>query len=177
MDSITYSFEAEGRWGSYSGTIVVAMASEHARAAYLACDFLHSYLTRDGGVVPPDAQYGDLTEGNFLTSDAIAGMLAKLRGRSFNQVLDELPKRDEGYPPDPASMPMWDTAVDRLKNVHAHGWEAARPLPPTDDDLPSELRSSLSLVVALTVEFAAETDKSARQLARLLRDAAAAEMR
>jgi hypothetical protein len=153
------------------------MASEQARAAYLACEFLHAYLTRDGGVVPPDAQYGELTEGNVLTSDAIAGMLAKLRGRSFNQVLDELPKRDEGYPPAAASTPTWDTAVERLKHVHIHGWEAARPQLSSEDDLPSEFRSSLNLVVALTIEFAAETDKSARQLARLLRDAAAAEMR
>ena len=153
------------------------MASEQARAAYLACDFLHAYLTRDGGVVPPDAQYGELTEGSFLTSDAIAGMLAKLRGRSFNQVLDELPKRDEGYPPDSASTPTWESAVDRLKSVHVHGWEAVRLALPSDDDPPSAFRSSLNLVVALTIEFSAETDKSARQLARLLRDAAAAEMR
>src|SRR5262245_27768228 len=88
---------------------------------------LHAYLTRDGGVVPPDAKYGELTEGNVLTSDAIAGMLAKLRGRAFNQVLDELPKRDEGYPPAAAATPTWDTAVERLKHVHIHGWEAARP--------------------------------------------------
>jgi len=60
-----------------------------------------TYLTRDGGLVPADAQFVELTEGNFLTSDAIAEMLAKRRGRSFNQVLDGLPRRDEGYPPDP----------------------------------------------------------------------------
>jgi hypothetical protein len=158
-------------------SIVAAMASEQACVVHLACDFLHSYLTHDGVLVPSDAQFVELTEGNFLTADAIAGMLAKLRGRSFDQVLDELPKRDEGYPPDPAAESMWATAVAQLKNVHVYGWEAARPHPPRDYDLPTAFRSSFSLVVALAVEFAAETDKSARQLAKLLRDAAAAEMR
>jgi len=156
---------------------VAAMATEQARVVQLACDFLHSYMTRDGGLVPSDAQYVELTEGNFLTADAIAGMLAKLRGRSFNQVLDELPKRDEGYPPDPAATAMWATAVAQLKNVHVHGCKAARPQPPRDYALPTAFRSSFNLVVALAIEFAAETDKSARQLAKLLRDAAPAEMR
>jgi hypothetical protein len=156
--------------------IVAAMATEHARVVHLACDFLHSYLTRDGGLVPSDAQFLDLTEGNFLTADAIAGMLAKLRGRSFNQVLDELPRRDEGYPPDPAAASLWATAVAQLKNVHVYGWKAARPQPPRDYDLPTAFRSSFNLVVALAIEFAAETDKSAGQLAELLKDSAAAEM-
>ena len=152
------------------------MASEQARVVHSACDFLHSYLTRDGVLIPSDMQYVELTEGNVLTSDAVAGMLAKLRGRSFNQVLDELPKRDEGLPPDSTAAPAWDTALDHLKYVHANGWEAARSDRSTVDDPPAAFRSSFNLVVALTIEFAAETDKSARQLARLLRDAAAAEM-
>jgi hypothetical protein len=137
------------------------MATEQSHVVHLACDFLHSYLTRDGGLVPTDGQFVELTEGNFLTSDAIAGMLAKLRGRSFNQVLDELPRRDEGYPPDPAATSLWATAVAQLKNVHVYGWTAARPHPPRDYDLPTAFRSSFNLVVALAVEFAAETDKSA----------------
>jgi hypothetical protein len=152
------------------------MASEQARVVHLACDFLHSYLTRDGVLIRSDLPYAELTEGNVLTSDAVAGMLAKLRGRSFNQVLGELPKRDEGFPPDSAGAPMWDAAVDHLKYVHDHGWEAARSDQPTHDPQVA-FGASLNLVVALTIEFAAETDKSARQLARLLRDAAAAEMR
>lgn len=152
------------------------MASEQARVVHLACDFLHSYLTRDGVLIRSDLPYAELTEGNVLTSDAVAGMLAKLRGRSFNQVLDELPKRDEGFPPDSTTAPMWDAAVDHLKYVRVHGWEAARSDQATDDPQ-AAFGASLNLVVALTIEFAAETDKSARQLARLLRDAAAAEMR
>ena len=152
------------------------MASEQARVVHLACDFLHSYLTRDGVLIRSDLPYAELTEGNVLTSDAVAGILAKLRGRSFNQVLDELPKRDEGFPPDSTAAPMWDAAVDHLKYVHDHGWEAARSDQPTHDPQ-AAFGASLNLVVALTIEFAAETDKSARQLARLLRDAAAAEMR
>jgi hypothetical protein len=153
------------------------MAVDQARVVHLSCDFLHSYLTRDGGLAPPDTRFVELTEGNFLTSDAVAGMLAKLRGRSFNHVLDELPKRDEGYPPHSAAAPTWETTVDRLKYVHLHGWAAARPQPSSDDDRLAAFRGSFNLVVALTIEFAAETDKSARQLTRLLRDAAAAEMR
>jgi hypothetical protein len=113
------------------------MATEQDRVVHLACDFLHAYMTRDGGLVPCDAQFVELTEGNFLTSDVIAGMLAKLRGRSFDQVLDGLPKRDEGYPPDPAATSMWATAVAQLKNVHVYGCKAARPQPPRDYDLPT----------------------------------------
>src|SRR5262245_21650030 len=152
------------------------MAAEQARVVHLACDFLHSYLTRDGVLIPSDLQYVELTEGNVLTSDAVAGMLAKLRGRSLNQRLDQLPTRDERFPPDSTAPPTWDTAVDQLKRVHANGWEAARPDPSSEDDPRAAFRASFNLVVALTIEFAAETDKSARQLARLLRDAAAAEM-
>ena len=152
------------------------MAAEQARVVHLACDFLHSYLTRDGVLIPSDLQYVELTEGSVLTSDAVAGMLAKLRGRSFNQVLDELPKRDEGFPPDSTATPTWDAAIDQLKHVHVNGWEAARPDLSAERDPRAAFRASFSLVVALTIEFAAETDKSARQLARLLRDAAAAEM-
>ena len=121
------------------------MASEQARVVHLACDFLHSYLTRDGVLIRSDLPYAELTEGNVLTSDAVAGMLAKLRGRSFNQVLDELPKRDEGFPPNATAAPMWDSAVDHLKYVHVHGWEAARSDQATGDPQ-AAFGASLNLV-------------------------------
>lgn len=56
---------------------------------HLACDFLHSYLIRGGPVpVPSDEQLVQLTDGNFLAADALSGMLAKLFGKTFDQVLD-----------------------------------------------------------------------------------------
>jgi len=59
------------------------------------------------------------------------------------------------------------------EECHLYGCKAARPYPPRDYDLPTAFRSSFNLVVALAIEFAAESDKSAGQLAELLRDAAA----
>ena len=68
------------------------------------------------------------------------------------------------------------TAVDQARVVHL-SCDFLHSYLTRDDDRLAAFRSSFNLVVALTIEFAAETDKSARRLARLLRDAAAAELR
>lgn len=55
---------------------------------HLACDFLYAYLGGDGEhPVPSDAQFAELTVGNFLASEAVAGMLAALFEKTVGEVV------------------------------------------------------------------------------------------
>ena len=142
---------------------------------HLACDLLHSYLGRESnGPIPSDARLAELTEGNVLTADALTGIIAGLLGSTFDQVLDELPERDEGYPPDPVAMPKWDTTIDQLKYLHSHDSQDRRATPRAHD-MRTAFRSWFNLVVALNNALAAATNSTPQQAARLLRDAAAAD--
>lgn len=60
--------------------------------------------------------------GNLLAAETLVGILAKLRGKTFNRALDDLLARDEGYPPGPAGGYLWETGVHRLRFLHAHSW-------------------------------------------------------
>ena len=150
------------------------MRPEQARAAHLAYDRLCQFL--DAGVaalVPTVAEFAELTYGSFLVAENLVGILAKLRGMTFDQALDALPERDEGYPPGTPARYTWETAVYRLKYLHAHSWQR-RPEQSQVNDLPTACRGSFSLVVAAVMEVAAETNKTAPELAGQLRDAASA---
>ena|SRR5262245_19796589 len=152
------------------------MTPEQARSMHLACDFLYAYVAHDGQDVVPNAeQFVELTDGNYLAADALAGMLAKLFGKTFDQVLDELVERDEGCPPDSVAKPLWDDTVEQLKYLHDREWEA-RPEPPGSSELSRAFRSSFNLVVALNCAFATATQNPPSQTAGILRDAAAGEM-
>jgi hypothetical protein len=120
-----------------------------------------------------DAALVELTYGNFLAAETLAGILSRLRGKTFDQVLDDLPARDEGYPPGPAAKYMWETAIYQLRYLHAHSWQR-RPEPSHVYDPPTAFRSSFNLVVAAVIEVAAETQTTAHRLTGKLRDAAAA---
>ena len=153
------------------------MTPEQARAVHLAYDRLYEYVNSGAmALLSSEAELLELTYGNFLAAETLAGILAKLRGTTFDRVLRDLPERDEGYPPGPAAKYMWETAIHRLRHLHTHSWQH-RPEPAHTYSLPTTLRSSFNLVVASVVEVAAETETTSRQLAALLRDAAAAEMR
>ena len=153
------------------------MTPDQARAAHLAYDRLHNYMSTGGmGHLSSEDELVELTYGNFLAAETLAGILAKLRGTTFDHVLNDLPERDEGYPPGPAAKYMWETAVHRLRHLHAHTWQR-RPDTLHTYSLSTALRSSFNLVVASVIEVATETKTTSRQLAALLRDAAAAEMR
>ena len=147
------------------------MSPDQARAAArLAYDFVYHYLDGDGGgLVPTNAQFVELTDGNFRASDHLAGRLAMLRKTTFDEVLDDLHERDEGYPPDPAA-PMWDTTVDMLKYVHAHSWQQL-PQPSPAYDVATACRSSFNLVIALVIEYADQTGSMPADAAKQLRDA------
>jgi hypothetical protein len=148
------------------------MTPEQARAVQRAYDRLHDYLSLDGtAAVPSETELEELTYGNFLVAETLTGILAKLRGKSFDQVLDDLPKRDEGYPPGPGAGYMWETAISRLRYLHAHSWQR-RPKPAHTHNLATTFRSSFNLVVAAVTEVASETQTTARRLAILFRDAA-----
>ena len=152
------------------------MTPEQARAVHLAYDRLYEYVNSGAmGLLASEDDLVELTYGNFLAAETLAGILAKLRGTTFDRVLHDLPERDEGYPPGPAAKYMWETAIHRLRTLHAHSWQR-RPEPPHHHNLSTTLRSSFNLVVASVIEVAAETRTTSRQLAALLRDAAAAEM-
>ena len=154
--------------------VLPTVMPEQARAAHLAYDRLCQYL--DSGVasfVPSVAEFVELTYGNFLVAETLVGVLATLRGKTFDQVLEELPERDEGYPPGPAARYGWETAVYRLGHLHARSWRR-RPESSQLYDLPTACRGSFNLVVAAVMEVAAETNKAAPEVAGLLKDAASA---
>ena len=152
------------------------MTPEQARAAHLAYDHLGRYLSSDVAAdVPPDEALEELTYGNLLAAETLVVILAKLRGKTFDQVLDDMPECDEGHPPGPAVTNLWETAVYQLRYLHARSWQR-RPQPPRIHNRYSACRGSFNLVVAAVFEVAAQTQTEASQLAGMLRDAAAASM-
>lgn len=153
------------------------MTPLRARAEHLAYDRLYRYLCSDvADPVPSYAELDELTYGNLIAAETLAGILAKLRRRTFDQVLDDLPERDEGYPPGPAAGYMWETSVYQLRFMHAHSWRYRRE-GLQGCDLPTAFRGSFNLVVSSVAEVAAETKTTTRQVACVLRDAAGVEMR
>lgn len=139
----------------------------------LSSYFLQFYLAAGGNVPPPaDRALIDLTDGNYLLANAVIGMLAPLRRKSFDEVLDELPARDEGFPDHASATPMWATTVDQLRYAHANGWQST-PQPSTIYDLPTTFRNSFNLAVAVTLEFAAQTKQAPADVAKTFADAVA----
>jgi hypothetical protein len=162
--------------GSAALTVGTArpMTPEQARAVYHAYDRLYHYLSPDGTTtVPPESEFEELTHGNFLVAETLTGILAKLRGKTFDQVLDDLPARDEGYPPGAGASYMWETGIYRLRFLHAHTWQR-RPEPAHVYNLATTFRISFNLVIAAVIEVASETQTTAPRVASLFRDAAAA---
>ena len=149
------------------------MTPEQARAARIAYNRLYNYLSAGAAPkVPSEAELEYAIFGNFLATDTLLVILARLRGKTFDQVLAELPERDEGHPPGPGASYMWETAVHQLRYMHARSWQR-RPEPGYTYSLPITFRSSFNLAVAAAIEVAAETQTSTRQLIGTLRDAAA----
>ena len=138
----------------------------------LSGNFLHSYLAGVGSPQPStDQEILDLIGGNFLLANSVIGMLAPLRRKSVDEVLDELPARDEGFPHHPSATPMWATTVDLLRYARASGWQQMPQLSLVYD-VPTALRNSFNLAVAVTFEFAAQTGQPPAYVARILADAA-----
>jgi hypothetical protein len=149
------------------------MTRDQARKVKLSGNFLHSYLTTGGNMLAPtDQEILDLIDGNFLLANAVIGMLAPLRRKSFDEALDELPPRDEGFPQHAAATPMWATTVDLLRYARGSGWQQM-PQPSLVYDVPTALRSSFNLAVAVTYEFAAQTGQPPANVAKTFADAAA----
>jgi len=147
------------------------MTRDQARKVNLSGNFLHSYLGGFGNVLSPaDREVVDLTEGNFLLANAVIGMLAPLRRKSFDEVLDELPPRDEGFPDHPAATPMWATTVDLVRYALGNGWQMPRPS--SVYNVPTALRNAFNLAVAVTYEFAAQTGISPPDVAKTFAAAA-----
>ena len=73
-------------------------------------------------MVLPNAQFPQLIDGNFRASEDLAGTLAQVGETTFDQVLNDLPARDEGYPPEPAT-PMLQSTIGQLKCMRAHNWQ------------------------------------------------------
>jgi hypothetical protein len=149
------------------------MNREQARRVKLSGNFLYAYIAGVRKELPPtDQELLDLTEGNFLLANAVIGMLAPLRRKSFDEVLDELPRRDEGFPEHAAATPMWLTTVDQLRYAHGNGWQQMPP-PSRVYDAPTAFRNSFNLAVAVTYEFAAQTRQPPADVAKIFADAAA----
>jgi hypothetical protein len=148
------------------------MTREHARKVKLSGDFLHSYLGGIGNRLPStDQEFIDLTEGNFLLANAVVGMLAPLRRKSVDDVLDDLPPRDERLPDDGAAIPLWATTVDLLRYARGNGWQQL-PQPSAIYDAATAFRNSFNLAVALTCEFAAQIRQPPADIAKTFADAA-----
>jgi len=57
---------------------------------------LYRYLCSDiAAPVPSDAELEELTYGNLLAAETLAVILARLRGKTFDQVVDDLPEHDD----------------------------------------------------------------------------------
>lgn len=152
------------------------MTPDHARKMHLSSILLHSYLAADGSRPPPaDEELADLADGNLLLADTVVGMLAQLRSSTFDHVLDTVPERDERYPDDEASTPMWATTVDMLKLVHASGWQK-QPEISSVYDVHTAFRSSFNLAGAATFELAQLIRQSPIAAAKMMIDMAAQEM-
>ena len=152
------------------------MRPEQARKVNLSAMFLHSYFVADGGsLVPTEAEFVDLADGNLLLADSVTGALAQLTGQTFDQVLDNVPERDERFPDDESATPMWATTIDMLKFVHASDWQQ-KPDISTAYDFPTAFRSSFNLAVATTFVFAEKTRQSPIAAAKMFADLAEREM-
>lgn len=148
------------------------MTREQARKVKLSGNFLHAYLGGFGTALPPtDQELLDLIDGNFLLANAVISMLAPLRRKSFDEVLDELPLRDEGVPDHPAATPLWATTVDLVRYARGSGWTQMPQLSRVYD-MPTALRNSFNLAVAVTFEFAAQTGQPPADVAKTFADAA-----
>src|SRR5262245_2716607 len=170
-------FRGRGACGGVGRGCVDVMTPLQARAVRRAYDTLYGYVCSDvAAPVPSYAELEELTYGNLLDAETLAVILAKLRGKSFDQILDDLPERDEGCPPGPAAGYMWETSVYQLRLLHAHSWRYRRERLQVFD-LPTAFRGSFNLMVSALVEVAAETKTTTRQLVCVLRDAAAVERR
>jgi hypothetical protein len=146
---------------------------DQARKVKLSGNFVHSYIAGVGNGLPPaDQELIDLTAGNLLLANAVIGMLAPLRRKSFDEVLDELLPRDDGFPRHVAATPMWATTVDLLRYAHGTGWQQMPP-PSRICDLPTTFRNSFNLALAATFEFAAQTGQPPVDVAKTFADAAA----
>jgi hypothetical protein len=149
------------------------MTRDQARKMNLSGNFLHSYLAGVGNALPStDQELIDLTDGNLLLANAVIGMLAPLRRKSFDEVLDELPPRDEGIPDHAAATTMWATTVDLLRYAHGNGWHQTTQ-PTRVCNVPTAFRNALNLAVAVTYEFAARTGHPPATVAKIFADAAA----
>jgi hypothetical protein len=148
------------------------MTRDQARKLRLSGAFLTSYIAGAGDVLPPpNRELIDLTDGNFLLASAVIGMLAPLRRKSFDEVLDDLPARDEGFPDNPAATPMWATTLDILRYARGNGWQNL-PYPTSIYDMPTAFRNSFNLAMVVTFEFAARTGQPPAYVAKTFADAA-----
>ncbi|HYJ68597.1 MAG TPA: hypothetical protein VEX15_13155 [Nocardioidaceae bacterium] len=148
------------------------MTRDQARKLKLSGNLLHSYL---GGtwteLSPTDQDLLDLIDGNFLLANAMLSMLAPLRRKSVDEVLDELSPRDEGIPDHPAAKPLWATTVDLVRDARGSGWMQMPQLSRVYD-LPTALRNSFNVAVAVTFEFAAQAGHPPADVAKIFADAA-----
>ena len=150
------------------------MVPEQARAAHLAYDRLYQYLNADiAALIPPDAELEELTYGNLVAAQTLVEILARIRGKTFDQVLADLPERDVGSPPRRAGSYMWQSAIYLLRYLHARSWQRRLELSRIHD-LPMAYRGSFNLAVAAVAEVAAETKQPGRAIIGRLRDAASA---
>lgn len=149
------------------------MTRNQSRKVKLSGNFLHSYIAGFGNEPPSNGQEViDLIDGNFLLASAVIGMLAPLRRKSFDEVLDQLPPRDEGVPASPAATLRWATTVDLLRYARRNGWRQI-PQPSRVYDVPTAFRNSFNLAVSATFEFAAQTGQHPADVAKTFADAAA----
>lgn len=149
------------------------MTRDQARKMTLSGNFLHSYFAGVGHELPStDQELIDLSDGNLLLANAVIGMLAPLRRKSFDEVLDELPPRDEGFPEHAAPTTMWATTIDLLRYAHGNGWQQTTQ-PTRVCDVPTAFRNAFNLAVAIIYEFAAQTGQPPATVAKTFADAAA----
>jgi len=152
------------------------MTRDQVRKVHSSGTLLHSYLVADGtGSAPSEKELAELDDGNLLLADVVVGMLAQMRGSTFDEVLDTVPERDERFPDDEFGTPMWVTTIEMLKSVHASRWEQ-KPEISSIYDVHTAFRSTFNLAASATFEFAELIRQSPIAAAKMMVDMAAQEM-
>lgn len=99
----------------------------------------------------------ELADGLTLLAVETAFTLSQVRKTSVDQLLDEIPERDEGFVAGARSH--WDEVLAAVKDI------IHRRMPTPSESLPDALTSAFNLAFALQSDAAARTGKSTAEFA------------
>ena len=120
---------------------------------------------------PPARQTDDVARGMVLLAIAAGETLAQARGVSFDQVLAELPRRDEGLISGAPSR--WDDVAGLVRGIRA----GQDPPPSPELDLEVVLSTGFDIALATVTQMSAHLGKSPEEMASVMAEGATRETR